>query len=158
MPLVLYGSSGDVRGELGNPSEVEYSADDIDRARTRATNVVNAYLQQSYGSIIPFALGTEPELLKSITNDLSVYYAKRSKHPTPLPLTEEVKTEYYDKSIDLLKLISEGEMALPGVASALGENFIAPQSEYSPTFNEDSEIDWEIDQDKLDDIQDQRDN
>ena len=157
MSLSLYGSSGDVRAELGNPSELEYSADDIARARTRATNVVNAYVQTAYPSQVPFESGSEPELLKTVTDDLSVYFAKRSKHPGMAPLTEEIKTEYYDKSIDLLKLISEGTVSIPELEGSSGSSISANSDSYIPIFSDASEAeDSTLDSNKVDDVADER--
>lgn len=156
MSLVLYGSSGDVRAELGNPSEAEYSADDLNRARTKATNLVNAYVSKAYPSQIPFSLGGEPELLKTTTDDLAVYYAKRAKHPGPLPLSEEVKAEYYDKSIDLLKAISDGVVELPELEGAAGDAVSSPGSTYIPIFGVDNIENQTVDPDLEDHLTDER--
>lgn len=155
---MLYGASGDVRGELGNPSEVEYSSEDINRARTKATNLVDSYISSAYPSQTPFTNTADvPALINTLSDDLSVYFAKRAKHPGMSPLTEDVKTEYYDKSIKLLEQIRDGELEIPELESKRG-NIISSTSTnaYTPTFAEDDETGWNIDTDKLDDISDTR--
>ena len=156
MSLFLYGSSGDTRAELGNPDEAEYSADDIRRARTRATNLINSYIQKAYPSNVPFASGDVPDFLDVLADDLSVYYAKRSKHQGPAPLSDEIKEEYYDRSVKLLKLISTGEIEIPELEGKQGDSIIANRKDYTPICDVDGELDQKIDPDLLSDISDDR--
>ena len=157
MTLLFLGNSGDVRGELGSPSEAEYSANDLSRARERATNLVNSYIEVAYSTQIPFtASGDVPFILNSVANDLAVYYAKRSKHPGPAPLTEDVKTEYYDKSIKVLEEIRDGKLEIPELSSTKGDKIIGNRSSYTPTFDVDEIESQSPDQDLIDDIVDER--
>ncbi len=45
MADIVYGSSGDCRLDLGSPSEVEVSAQLMFMMRTRATRLVNSYIE-----------------------------------------------------------------------------------------------------------------
>jgi len=157
MSLFLYGSSGDCRQELGNPDEVEYSAEDIRRARERATNLINSYVGKAYPSNVPFASGDTPNQLNTLCDDLSVFFAKRSKHHGPAPLSDEIKEEYYDKSIALLEAISKGDVELPELEGKQGDAILAPRKGYSPTFGEGDELSWDVSPDKLTDESDARD-
>jgi len=151
-------TSGDVRESLGNPDEVEYSAITLEMSRRRATNLVNTYVQKVYPESIPFvASGDIPGMLETITIDLSVYYCKRDKHQGPAPLSDEIKEEYYDKSISLLEAIAKGDVELPELEGKQGDAVLAPRKKYSPTFGEGDELSWKVSQDKLADEADERD-
>ena len=152
----LYGTSGDVREELGNPDELEYSSADISDARSKATNTVNIYVAKAYPSDVPFTAATLPEALNEITNDLAVYYAKRRKHPGPAPLSEEVKEEYYEKSIKLLELIRDGDLVLPELASTAGGGISANRSAYTPIFDVDAIDNHDVSPDLTDHIDSER--
>lgn len=156
MALYLYGSATDVRAELGNPDETEYTASDITRARTSATNIVNAYIQKAYPSQVPYTSATEPEIVKTITNDLAVYFARRSKHPGPAPLSETLRQEYYERNIELLKGIAEGEVEIPEMEDALGDSVLTSR-EGHPIFDVDEIEKHIIDDDTLEEIDDSRD-
>jgi len=157
MPI-LFGASGDIRESLGNPAENEYSASNIALAQLRSTNLINAYLEPVYPDSIPFTVsGDVPALVNTIATDLSIYYLKRDKHRGPSPISDLVKSEYYDKSVELLEKIVEGKMKLPELTAGEGDAILSKQSEYNQTFNEDGETDWTIDDDKLEDISDSRD-
>ena len=153
---LLYGTSGDVREELGSPAEIEYSAGDIEDARAKATNTVNIYVAKAYPDKVPFVISTLPEALNEITNDLAVYYAKRRKHPGPAPLSEEVKEEYYEKSIKLLELIRDGDIVLPELADTSGGDVSALRSAYTPIFDLDDAENQGIDPDLTNHIADER--
>ena len=158
MALLLLGVSGDVRESAGNLSEAEISAGSIALARKRATNIVNGYLEKKYPSSIPFATAADvPELVHTLTTDLSVYYIKRDSHPGPVPLAEDVKSEYYEKVIEMLEKIAEGELAIPELEAKDDDSIYSAQSEYTPTFAQDDVEDSIIDGDKLEDISDARD-
>lgn len=153
----LYGTSGDVREELGNPAELEYSAEDIADSRTKATNLVNLYVSKAYPTYVPFTLGSCPEPIHEITNDLAVYYAKRRKHPGPGPLSEDVKAEYYDKSIKLLELIRDGDVTFTELeTNAPDAGYMATRSSYTPIFDVDQIENHVIDKDLEDHIDDER--
>lgn len=155
---LYYGNSGDIRAALGNPSEIEYSANDLLRARVKATSVVNSYLEKQYPDSIPFSTsGDVPTLVTSITEDLSIYFLKRDKHRGPSPLLDSIKEEYWQKSIDLLTSISNGDVSIPELDSTAGDDIISKQSDYTPTFDEGAIEDSVIDPDKLDDISDAKD-
>ena len=157
MADIVYGSSGDCRLDLGSPSEVEVSAQLMFMMRTRATRLVNSYIEKLYPDKIPFtASGDVPKLLDEITNELAVFYIKRGLHPGPDPLSEDVKEEYWNKPIDLLEKISNEEIKLPELTSAEPDRVEANRDDYVPVFDVDKIEESVIDEDLLDDIADER--
>jgi len=158
MAELILGSSGDVREELGNPSEIEYSATVLNLARTRATRVVTGYVEKAYPGKTPFtSSGDVPVLLNEITNELAVFYAKRLNHPGPNPLSEEVKEEYWDKPMEMLKGINEGTIVLSELSTEQGDDIIAKRSEYTPIYDVDEIEKQVVDSDLKGDIEDERD-
>ena len=155
---IFYGSSGDIRNDLGNPTETEISASLIDLARKKATSIVDAMLEVVYPSKVPWTVaGDVPMLINSVTDDLAIYYIRRSKHPGPLPLTKEVKQEYWEQPIDLLKRIQKREIDLPELTSSLDSQIEANRVDYTPIFDLDEIESAVIDPDLLDDIDEKRD-
>ena len=158
MAELIYGSSGDIRVELGSPSELEVPASHILIARTRATRVINGRLEKSFPDSIPFATEADvPLLIGEISNELAVFYVKRAKHKGIAPLSDEVKTEYWEKPMQMLQDILEEKIKLPELTSSEADRIIAKQSSYTPVFEQDGELEWQLDEDKLDDVSDSRD-
>lgn len=153
---VVYGASGDVRAELGSPSELEVSASDILRGRSKATNVINLYIGQAYPSKVPFSSDSIPESITEIANDLSTYFIKRFKHPGPTPLSEDVKKEYYEDNIKLLELIRDGKLEIPELQGDLGDAIQANRADYTTIFDLDETEEHIIDNDLKDHISDNR--
>jgi hypothetical protein len=157
MSELIYGVSGDIRIELGSPSEVEVPASHILIAQTRATRVVNGRLEKSFPDSIPFTSSVDvPVLITEIVNELSTFYVKRAKHKGIAPLSDEVKTEYWEKPMQMLQDILEEKVKLPELTATEADRMLAPQKDYRSTFQEDGELDWTIDSDKLEDISDSR--
>lgn len=155
---IYYGSSGDIRNDLGTPTETEISASIIDLARKKATAVVDGMLESAFPSVVPWTVITDvPDLINSITDDIAIYYIRRSKHPGSLPLTEDVKIEYWDKPIDMLKQIQNGAIVLSAFSVATTEDTImANRSDYTPIFDLDDAESWVVDDDLEDKISDSR--
>lgn len=155
---ISYSSSGDVREILGNPSESEVSAIKISLGRKKATDLINIYLEKAYPGQVPIESSSDiPSIVNELASDLSVYYIKRDLHPGPLPLEDGVKSEYYDKSIDILKQIKDGEISLPEFTGKQGDTLLSSQSEFSPTFDEGPDLGWVVDSDKLENLSNSKD-
>lgn len=157
MSELLYGSSGDVRLELGSPDEVEVSASLINTSRQKATRLINTYCKNAYPDNIPFATAADiPLVLDSLANDLSVYFVKRSLHHGPSPLSDEIKIEYYENSIKLLEEIRDGKTVISELDDAQGTSIDTNRSGYIPIFDVDGELEQKVDSDLSDDIADER--
>lgn len=156
MPL-LYGASGDVREELLNPTEQEVSANLLNLARTRATHLVDSYLEKKFPSKIPFATsGDVPGVINFITNDLAVFFVKRSTHPGPRPMTDDDKKLYYDDNVVTLEKIVKGEIQIPELSTEGNDPIEANRSGYTPVFDIDEIENNVIDPDLEDKISDDR--
>ncbi len=156
MAELVYGSSGDVRLELGNPAEAEVSAPLLDLSRRKATRLVNSFVEKAYPDQIPFTVaGDIPLLLNTISDDLSVYYVKRSLHPGPNPLSDTIKEEYYEKNIKILEQIRDGDLEiseLAGKQTSVSSN----RSTYTPIFDVDDIENHVVDPDLTRDVEESR--
>ena len=150
---IRYGSSGDIRGALGNPSSEEVSGADLLLSQGKATSLVDAYLEGQFPDIVPWTVEANvPNLINSITNDLSVYYIKRDKNPGPMPLAENVKVEYWDKSVDLLVKITSRELQLPEMTSQINDQVASNRGAFNPVFDVDDIQSQDVDPELKDDI------
>ena len=158
MPL-QYGASGDIRELAGSPSEREVPATLLSSARTKATNLVDSYLEKAFPSKIPFtASGDVPYLINDITNDLSVFYLMRTKYPGQSPMRRELKTEFWQPAIDLLEKISKFELVLPELsADVTDDSIVGTRTDYEPIFDVDSIEGQVVDDDLIQDIEDAKD-
>ena len=156
MSELIYGSSGDCRLELGNPSEAEISAPLLELSRRKATRLVNSYIEKAYPSQIPFsASGDVPLILQNLTDDLSVYFIKRSIHQGPSPLSDTIKEEYYDKSIKVLEEIRDNKLEISELAGKQ-VNILSNRNKYIPVFSGEDIVDSVIDPDLSNDISDSK--
>src|SRR3990167_2237191 len=144
MPISA-GSSGDVRTFLGSPSEAEVPGTLITTCLTRATNDVDSYLEHTYPEQIPFTVAADiPAKINDIATDIAVYYVKRAKFPGPGPLTESIKTDFYDKAIAELEKLRDKKLMLPELTAKIERDITANQIEFQPTFGLGDELSQSI--------------
>lgn len=132
---------------------------------THAENEVNKYLSKRYDiTSSPFDTSTSiPPIVTSLTETLAegYMYQRMSRGGKESMARGEALIK---QAIDNLKLIADYKLDIIGSSGSV----IADMSNtayrvldntdgYSTTFNEDSELNWEVDQDKLDDIASERD-
>ena len=142
--------------ELGSPSEGEISGALITISLTRATNIINSYLERPYPELVPFAAGDVPAMIDDIATAIATYFVKRARFPGPGPLAEQTKADYYDKSIEDLKAISKGELKLPELTSKIKRDIKSTQSGYAPIFGVSDTENSVVSPTRLDDEADDR--
>jgi len=166
MSEVLYANNVDIRQEMssgatagmpGFKKEAQIHESLLTRSATRATREVNGMLETTYPTVVPWgASGDVPVLIRSITEDLAVYYAKRSLHPGPGPMSDDVKEEYYDRPMATLQKIQDREVLLNEIPSDDYPDVYHNNDPYYPVFDMDDVIDQRVDPDRLDDIADKK--
>lgn len=155
--MANYGVSGDIRNlEFASVTEAEISGALITTSLTRATNIINSYLERPYPELVPFAAGDVPAMIDDIATAIATYFVKRARFPGPGPLAEQTKADYYDKSIEDLKAISKGELKLPELTSKIKRDIKSTQADYLPIFGIGDETTASIDSDHLQDESDER--
>lgn len=128
----------------------------LTKAITRAYNLINAALVSRYS--VPFATGSVPPMITSISDDLVVFFCKRTLTPGTGSLDDESRN-MYKEAIKELQDIQLGKMTLVDSAGArITENttISSNTSSYSPIFNLDDWNDQVIDEDRLDAIEEGR--
>lgn len=131
---------------------------------THAENEVNKYLSKRYDiSSFNVTSTSVPPIVTSISETLATGYMYKYMSRGGKDALERAKF-FIDQAMDNLKLIAEYKLDLVdsnGDVIADSENSSysvkSTTSDYSNTFNEDSQLDWEVDPLKLDNIKSERD-
>lgn len=134
-----------------------------DKMITHAENEVNKYLSKRY-DLSTFNTSTAiPPIVTSITETLSEGYMHQRMSRGGKEAMERGK-ELIDQALDNLKLIAEYKLDLidsdgDAVAESSNSSFKIKSNttNYANTFNEDDELNWAVDSDKLEDIESERD-
>lgn len=132
------------------------------RCITHAENEVNKYLSKRY-DIGSFNTSTAiPPIVTSLTEKLAIGYMHQHNSRGGKESMQRGKF-FIDDAISNLKAISKYELDLidndGSVISDMSNSSYAARSttsNYSNTFNEDDPLNWEIDQNKLEDIKSER--
>jgi len=116
-------------------------------------NGAEAYINAKLAKTFTVPFSDAPELIKDLTIDLT--YAKMAVGK--LDDRKAIK----DHVDDTLKELVNGEMALVtssgDVFEATGDGVWSEHGDYVSTFDVDDPFNWEVDQDRIDDIEDDRD-
>jgi len=164
--MSYYGNSGDVRADLngGLPTthdnymgEEQISGALIERGRRSAYATVNSKLQQAYPSYVPWASGSEPNIIYEIANKLTMCFVLSRKNPDSQPLSKERRVEYCEEPMDMLDKLASFEMEFPEIETPLGDRVYNTRSGYTPACDMDDVENQRIDPDLLEDIADDRD-
>ena len=129
---------------------------------THAENECNKYLSKRY-DVGAFTSTSIPPLLTSLTETMAEgYYFLRNSRGGGKDSVAYGK-ELLAQAKENLKLIADRKLDLLDVNGDPVDEFanasfrlISSTSDYTPTFNEDDELNWKQDEDKLDDIDSER--
>ena len=165
--MAYYGLSGDIRADLngGLPSthnnyqgEGQISGALIERGRRYAYSVINGKLLPTYPDSIPWASGSEPNLIYEISNKLTQCFVLNAKNVGNEPLDKKKRQDLCIDPMDLLDDIANLEVQLVGEENPIGSNNVYhTRKDYTPVADMDSIDNQQIDPDLLDDIKDDRD-
>jgi phage gp36-like protein len=97
------------------------------------------------------ALTIVPAIIKSLAEDIASYYVIRGLYSGRTPSTNEW-IDRYKEAKETLKNIAEGTKQIEGIAVDVGA-IQSSTKDYKPTFDERDETNWEIDSDKLEDLE-----
>ena len=129
---------------------------------THAENEINKYLSKRYDVGAFSTLALTPPLVTSLCETLAEGYMYQRMSRGGKESISRAKN-LIDQAIDNLKLISEYKEDLVDSngdvvtdMSQTSYRVLCNTSDYVNTFNEDDSLNWKIDQNKLDDIDDER--
>jgi len=130
---------------------------------TDAENEINKYISKRYDVSVFSTSTAVPPLLKSLCNQLAVGYMYKNMSRGGSDADERGQ-KYIDQVIKNLELIRDYKADLINTAGSViadmsntAYRVLGGTENYTPTFNEDDELNWVIDADKLDDIETERD-
>ncbi len=127
---------------------------------THAENEVNKYLSKRYDLSLPIfsSGGAIPPLVTSLTESLAEAYMQRRMSRGGKEILAYAKDVIKEVTANL-ELISQYKLDLVGATGSIivdmsqtAYRVLSSTSNYTPTFDEDDELNWEVDPDKLDDI------
>lgn len=132
---------------------------------THAENEINKYISKRYDvSVSPFNTSTSiPPIITSIAETLSegYMYQRMSRGGKE---SMERGSVLIKQALDNLKLIADYKLDIVDSSgdvitdmSNTSYRCLSNTDSYSTTFDEDSELDWKVDQEKLDAIESERD-
>jgi len=133
-----------------------------DKMLTHAENEINKYISKRY-DISSFVSGSVPPLLTSLCETLAEGYMHQRMSRGG---KESMKRgqDLIDGVIKNLEGIRDYKMDVANTAGSIVTDMsqtayrvLSNTTGYSSTFNEDDPLNWKVDQDKLDDISDERD-
>lgn len=136
----------------------------VNKTIEHAENEVNKYLSKRYDLSNLISTSTSiPPLARSLAENLCEGYswqrmARGNKE------WRDRGAELIEGAIDNLQAIADYELDLVNTAgsaipdmSGTGQSILSNTENYTPTFNEDDELNWAVDSTKLDDISSSRD-
>ncbi len=129
---------------------------------TDAENEINKYISKRY-DISGFTLTSAPPLLTSLTKKLALGYLYQNNSRGGIDAWDRGQ-KLIDQVIANLELLRDYKVDLIDSSGSViadmsntSYRVMCNTSDYAPTFNEDAEINWKVDSNKLDDIDSERD-
>lgn len=130
---------------------------------THSENEINKWLSKRYDVTVFMATSTAvPPLVTSLAETLSEGYIYQRMSRGGKEADQRGKI-LISQVLENLKMISEYKLDLTNSTGSVIQDMsqtayrvMSSTSGYSETFNEDDPLNWRVDQDKLDDIEDER--
>jgi len=120
----------------------------------KAEAMVNAAVSRWYS--LPFTANSIPPVVRSITEDIALFYLIRSVYTNDGGMRQDYLDDYKD-ALALLKKLETGSMYLVDTAGSIitrnTSNFIKSNTDgYTPIFDVGTATGWDVDSDQLHDI------
>lgn len=130
---------------------------------TRADSLINSKVANRYDVSSYDTAGSVPPLLRTLSEDIAAYYSYRSLYSADGQNDNEWTDKFKD-AIEILNEIRQGDMdlvdtagaMLPIRASSTVDDIASNTEDYTPTFGEDSSLDWAVDSTKINNLSDDR--
>lgn len=129
---------------------------------THSENEINKYLSKRYDLTVFSTSTSTPPLVTSLAETLSEGYMHQRMSRGGKDAMNRGK-DLIKQAIENLKLIADYKLDLVNTSGSVISDMsqtayrvLCSTSDYPNTFNEDSELNWEVNQTKLDDIESER--
>lgn len=159
---MAYCTATEVRDVVSGITTSEMSDALIENKIAYAESIINAYVAWRYN--VPFT--TAPALIKTICIDIAAYYVLRTLFTRDGVNRNDYLDDFLLKHLDTSKKtgtlydIYNGDITVvdaSGNEPAANTNMIESSTEdYIPTFDVDSDLEWAVDSNRLEDIADER--
>lgn len=141
----------------GNSTADSAGVDALSAHITRAESVVNSYVSARYS--LPFT--TVPPLIRTLSEDISSWFHIRGVSVQDGQRDNPWYSTYKD-ALKMLEEIRDGKTQLSltdgsALSPAATSRFLSSTDGYAATFNQDPAEDWDVDPDRLDEIEGERD-
>lgn len=162
--MAYYGSGDDVRYMLsggvreGHPqylTEDKLPEDMIEMGRRFAYRKINSILKGTFGDLIPYASGSEPEILYEYANTISAWWINGKRNQIPKDPEENSFNTEYAEAIEALKEMAKTGKGLDGAVAAETSGYFTHDG-YTPIFDLDDVESHVVDGDLEDRISDER--
>lgn len=162
--MAYYGSGNDIRSDISGGvreghgqflTEEKLTDDLIERGRRFAYRKINSILEPTFGDLIPYTSGSEPDILFEYSNTIAAWFIQNRRFPDRSTEENPFNTEYAEAIKDLEQMAKTGkglDAASPAKASAYFTH-----SNMTPIHDMDDIENHAVDSDLLDRISDDRD-
>ena len=130
-----------------------FTTDELRVFIARADAIIDAYLARTY--TVPFATDatSTPALIRNLSTDLAMLDVLHRMPETPEWVRDRITRAY-----ELLKMLANGEISVPGAAEATDTGVVqSTTSGYVPTFGAAASLDERVDPSRAEDESDARD-
>lgn len=174
---ILYGSSGDVRDEINAYASISNAGHYVDEAEVpgsliirslrRSTHLINAFLEPVYPDQMPVSnVASVPKILEDISTDIAVWFTLRANIARMAHPSDDKKQQYYLDHVTesgltspkgTLPRLRDRQIQIPEFTAVYPEdNQATLQTGRAPIFDMDDATNYEVDPDRLDDIDRER--
>lgn len=161
--MSFYGSASDIRSDISGGVRLgheQYLTDEkltpelIERGRRFAYRRINSMLKPTFGNLIPFASGSEEDIIFEHSNTIATWFIQNRRFPDRVD-ENPFNTEYAEAIKDLEEMAKTGK-GLDGAAPKK-TSMSFTHNNMTPIFNLDDIKNQDVDSDLLDRISDDRD-
>jgi len=147
-----------MRRRIGNMDENEILDVEIEDTIEKADALIDAYLSGTY--IVPVTATASANLLRSLSEEIGLFYLVRDQIPRGfMPQGWDIIHAAFEEARRMLSKIAKGDLSLPGATALATADSPVWGSTVGqlPAFDIDHETNWGVDNDRIDDIKDERD-
>ena len=145
--MLSYSTDAKIRRAWTDSSSTELSDDLLSDVKTYIDGIIDAFLANRY----TLPLSSTPGIVEGISTDLCVIEAKRRKNPGILNENDRITESSHYAMLEALK---DHKISLPSISE---KQLVESNTEdFTPVFDVDDELNQVVDEDRLDDIADDR--
>lgn len=151
---MAYCTVAQIRSSIGDIPDTQIPDSDITEAIEEADNLIDSFCAARYS--VPF--DPVPDMIRRISRDITVYHLFNDNIAAGHTIQDDNKVyARYDRAMSLLKQIRDGKILIPNANTASTKRVWSNVEDRRKVFDMDDELNWGVDSDLLDEIEDERD-